>query len=96
MPDVLDRKILVGGTHHERTRVGPIVMHRLLGTAKEREEQETWVTPEWSGVPVTVGNLMIVPLHVGDMRNLKMPDDWQHKGFYIAEDGEVEYHVYRA
>lgn len=69
-------------------------MHRLVGSELV-EEQETWDVPPWSGVPITVGPLMIVALHASDMRNLTMPDEWQHAGFWSSEDGEVEYHVYR-
>ncbi len=75
--------------------VGPEEMHRLVGSADEREEQETWEVPEWSGVPVIVGHLMVVPFHCGDMRNMSIAEGWTSLGFYITKGGDVEYHIYR-
>ena len=51
--------------------------------------------PAWSGVPLMVGGVIIVPLHVSDQRSIHLSDEWAHAGLWTSPGGDSEYHIYR-
>lgn len=58
-------------------------------------EATTSITPWWSGVPIVLTDVMIVPLHVTDERAVLRDAEWRHVGFFESQGGDIEYHIYR-
>lgn len=69
-------------------------MRHIEDSVAHKQESATSV-PCWSCVPLYMGDVMIVPLHVSDERVPLCEIEWQHIGFFESLDGEVEYHVYQ-
>lgn len=59
------------------------------------EGQEGEGSPVWSGVPVILGNCMVLPIHVADTRQIMFGPEWTHIDHWPNEGGDIEYHVFR-